>query len=968
MKNRLTVKQAAVLALSGLIFFSAFALPACAEPVLLPATAEYEAAQDYFSYYNTHKTKNKPADSIKISTEELHRSQFDSSEKMLDDTPGVVLDNNNQWSEWTFEVPAAGVYNLNVEYYPLPGSGKDIEFSLQMDDALPFSEANILSLPRLWSYQRDEKGNAIQKDAKNNEIRPQQQEISKWTSAWLTDSMGLYDEPYLFYLETGTHTLRLTLRREAFAVAAFTLAQKSAPPTYEEYLRLCGGKAVKGVTYKLEGEDLFFKNSPMPAPGYDSANAAMSPQNDPARICLTTIDADTWSQNGQMLAWQVPDTVEEGLYHLQLRVLQRANPGVSTYRCLTINGEVPFAQAKNIAFPYSSKWYIKTLGDDTPYYVYVKPGDVLGLVAVTGDAAEVLREINQAVFDLNAVYRQIINVTGTKPDPYRDYLIEQEIPSLIADLEGLHTRTEAISAMLKELTGKTNSQTAILDQLTLLIRDFIRQPAIIPANLYSFKGSIDGAASIILSYNEQPLSLDFIGLYADDMPAPQADSGFFTSLVFGLKRLLFSFAGDYDSIAAAGYEKNISVWAIAGRDQAQIISQLVNEQFCEKEKIGVVLSLVPSEETLIQNLLADRGPDATLLLTNEETPVNLALRGAAVDLANGAYPLTDELKNQFHFSVWPALSYKGGVYGLPEQSDFYMMFYRSDILRELGIKIPDTWDEFFDVVKILHNKNYAMGIQEIGTADTGLSADPGISASIPIFNSFLFQNNGMYFNENTDKTAFDTPVAYEAFDKWVALYRDYGFERSFEFSNLMRMGEMPIGIAPYNRTYVKLMATAPELRGLWSFAPIPGVKREGGTIDRSTSTEVGACVMHHNALRRGVDQEAFRFLAWWTGKEAQTAYAQGMETTLGISGRAALANLDAWSNLGWSVEESSLIEAQREWVKGIPQVPGSYILKRSLSNALRRAVTDREESRRMLSVNNRIINEELTRKRKEFEG
>ena len=87
---------------------------------------------------------------------------------------------------------------------------------------------------------------------------------------------------------------------------------------------------------------------------------------------------------------------------------------------------------------------------------------------------------------------------------------------------------------------------------------------------------------------------------------------------------------------------------------------------------------------------------------------------------------------------------------------------------------------------------------------------------------------------------------------------------------------------------------------------------------------------------------------------------------MGISGRRAVANREAAAQLGWSTEEQQVIDNQIQWVHGITQVPGSYILKRSLTNAMRRSVDMGEDSRRMLTVYNQTINDELKRKSEEF--
>ena len=51
-----------------------------------------------------------------------------------------------------------------------------------------------------------------------------------------------------------------------------------------------------------------------------------------------------------------------------------------------------------------------------------------------------------------------------------------------------------------------------------------------------------------------------------------------------------------------------------------------------------------------------------------------------------------------------------------------------------------------------------------------------------------------------------------------------------------------MALAPYTE-YNRLSVAAPELNGLWDFAPIPGTVREDGTLDRSQSSNGTACII-----------------------------------------------------------------------------------------------------------------------------
>jgi ABC-type glycerol-3-phosphate transport system substrate-binding protein len=908
----------------------------------------------YYDYYNLHQNKNKSNKSILKEANEV--TNFAKSTFSVTKTDGencAVINKDNSFCEWKIDVEESGLYNFGITYFPLVGSGQNIELSVYIDGQLPFTEAQVLSFPRFWVDK-----STITKDAKGNDIRPEQIESPHFYFQWTVDKLGLYDEPYWFYIEKGAHLIRLSQLREDVAIKSILFATPAATPDYDTYINHYKANAyVSNQLYTIQAENSYEKNSAMLAPTFDTSNAGMTPL-DPNSIRLNSIGRDSWNKNGQTIAWKVPDDIEVGLYALDFRVKQRNNARISSYRNLYINGKIPFAQAQNIAFPYQADWYIKTLGGNAEKYVYLKKGDILSLEATTGDTKKILRDVSQAVFKLNSLYSQIVVITGVNPDVYRDYNIELEIPNLLSDLQEQGKAVDEISKMIKALMGKPSSQSSILDQLKVMLDSFVNSPEVIPENIIGFKNSIDGMASIIYSFNEQALELDCIYIRSRDVNTPKANPGFFKDLIYNFKKFYASFIVDYKNISNLSKDqKVVKVWANTGRDQAQIISRLITDSFTPQSKIQVDLNLVSGDTTLIQAVLAGKGPDVTIMMPMD-TPINLALRGAAVNLTN--FKLSEDFKKQFYESAWTPFYYKGGLYAIPETQTFDMLFYRKDILKSLHISLPKTWDEFYEALKALQSKNLQIGILEIDPSS------PGVSAAISTFDSFLFQNGGRYFGDDLVKTEFDKASAFEAFDKWVDLFGKYGLDRAFDFANRIKTGEMPLGITSY-KAYTTISAIAPELGGLWDIAPIPGTQKRNGIIDRSTSSVVTGSILLRQAEEKGNENEAFEFMLWWTGSNAQTIFSQKIEATMGIAARNTPANKLAFEKIGWTQAEAQKLTEQWQWVKSIPQVPGGYLLNRSLTNAVRRAVDNREESRRMFSVYNKEINDELERKRLEFE-
>jgi len=185
------------------------------------------------------------------------------------------------------------------------------------------------------------------------------------------------------------------------------------------------------------------------------------------------------------------------------------------------------------------------------------------------------------------------------------------------------------------------------------------------------------------------------------------------------------------------------------------------------------------------------------------------------------------------------------------------------------------------------------------------------------------------------------------------------------FFNRFRSGEAPMGVSGYT-LYTQLVSSAPEIRGLWDMVEIPGTVMEDGTLNRSETASVTGCVMLSAAVDRGVDKDAFEFMNWWAGSETQTQYAKEVEGVLGVIGRIAVANRKTLAELGWSEEEFELIDRQLSCTINQPQVIGNYTITRSITSALRGAINDKNTPRRSLSIYNKDINDEITRKRIEF--
>lgn len=914
-------------------------------------------ATGYFGQYDTVKESADTEAAYELDAASA-KTQSGAKAQDVKGRAAVSLSEENTWCEWQVDIKNAASYNIRIDYLPDVKFDNDITLNVLVDGVNPFTEAANLSLSRKWRSDFLEGDYPFEKDNRGNDIRPEQLQVEDWLSAQFEDAQGLYDDPYFFYFEAGKHTVRLSFVEAPIAIAGITLQVETAI-SYDEYLSKYDGTQVKGgeATF-IEAELAESVSSASIYPNYDNLSASMSP-SDPKNTVLNLIGGGNWGSQGETISWKA-DVKKAGLYKIVLRGRQNVNAGLNSYRTLLVNGELPFAEAELLSFGYSTGWQMFTLGNaDKEYLIYLEPGDIISLSSTSGDTAVVLRNVQEINNDLNALYRQILAITSATPDTYQDYDLEDKIPDLENNLRDANKRLMDTYDNLCKALGTTGSQASTIKMCAESIEKYADKPYEIPEQLSTFKGVLEKLGAIILALCEQPLELDYIGFLPVDEEAPKVNANFWDGLVFMTKQFLYSFTSDYSSLGSTAGEsgKTITVWINTGRDQAQIISNLIASEFTEKTGIGVTLNMVDTNQTLLRAALAGKGPDVALMMAQGQ-PVELAARGALVDLTDY---ISDDVYDDFHSSSWIPFRYKDRIYAMPESQSFMVTFYRTDIFNQLGLEVPDTWDEFYRMLEVIQSNNLNVGMAEINAAAMG------VSASLSIFSSLLFQKGTKsYYNDELSETLFTTENAYQAFTEWARFYTDYGIARSIDFYSRFRTGEVPVGFSNF-ATYSQLVAAAPEIRGMWAMAPMVGtLNEETGEIDRSESSALTGCVMLKAAEDKGVGQEAYDFIKWWVSAETQMEYCNDVEVTLGIAGRYFSANLEAFDSLNWSKAEKEVLDEQRKHLNNIPTVIGSYAVDRDLTTALREVIDGRNRPRRALLLYNLDINEEIQRKREEF--
>lgn len=933
--------------------------------VVLALCLTASADSDYDSYLALHAYPDADVE-MSIDPAAYSRMEMDGAYTLED---GTLYTTSEGFVEYTVSVPADALYTVKLRYFPGAGTGADIQRELLVDGELLYSELESLSFSRLWSNINDD-----YKTVEGNQPFPSQVEAPAWREVYLTDANGYIQEPLMIALEEGEHTLRFVSRREDMILGAITLAPQPNTPSYDEYI---ASYIAEGVSYyagevtKVQAEDAYLKSGPSFYPQNDRTSPLTEPYHY-TNIVLNMIGGSAWNEPGEWLAWEI-EVPESALYRIGLRFKQNDLRGLYATRSLTVNGEVPFSEARDLRFYDSDSWQFGALGEYAEggelvreYWIYLEKGvNHVELEVSLGNLGSVITELNDVTADLNALYREIVAITGSSPDTYRDYQLFTRMSTLPARLAELRTRVDDILARLTLLTGSNSERTAGMTRMLSLIDSMAGDETKVIKNLSAFKECIASMGKAVLDLADQPLKIDYFLIYGTEEPSVRADANFFESTWHSIRAFVGSFTNDYNVSGSQveGDGKEIDVWLSTGRDQLDVIRRLINESFETETGVKVNLKLIGSDVVLPATATGN-GPDAVIQIANS-APVNFAFRGAAYDLTQ--FDDYEEVAARFSEAALVSSEYEGGVYGLPDQMSYPVMFIRTDILKQLNLEIPETWDELIDMIPVLEKNHMEIYFETNSVATLGAALSMGNSRAInAVFLSLLYQSGGEIYAEDGSKTQLDTPEAVSAFKAWTRYYTQHNFPRDIDFTTRFRIGEIPIGIVDLG-FYNTLAVSAPEIRGAWTIARVPGTEQEDGTILHDVPCVTSSAMIVKNmAEANGTVEEAWEFLKWWTSAETQTAYAREMEAVLGTSGRYLVANLESYQNTVWPYEMEDTINAALDDLHGVPQVPGGYITGRYVYNAFVTVITEYENAVDTLFESNEDINKEISKKRLEF--
>ncbi len=565
-----------------------------------------------------------------------------------------------------------------------------------------FFEAKKLTFQRMWKEDEE-----TWFDNQGNEFNPARVEVQGWQYKEIRDSESKVAEPLRFYLTKGKHTLRINAIREPAAIGEIKIFSPIVLPTYEEVVRdykKMGYKETEGIQVKIQAEESILRSDPT-LKRVEDREAITEPFN-PDVITLNTFGGQGWRTGGQWAEWEF-EVPESGLYNIGMRYGQWYLNGVPTQRKITIDGELLFKEMNAVTYQYKQNFDMKRLGTgDGEYLFYLEKGKhTIRMEVQVGALGKLLDTVRLTTNKLSLISREVIRVTGTEPDPNVDWNLEESIPNLVPRLHAMARNLDNVIQALYDFgvdEGSSDINTLYEARDTFI--SMAEDTSSIPGQFETINNLQSNLGLWMNGLSSQSLLLDYILIQSPDVPWQRATAKWHEKSKIAAYDLVSSFTKDYSGIGNV-YEGEdvLDVWVARGRDWVDIIKQMIDEEFTPETGIKVNVNTVPAGkmEVLLLANTAGLAPDVALGVEGE-MPIDFAVRNALVNL--NEFSDYKEVASRFRPGALIPYKYNSGDFALPENQNFNMLFYRLDIMEELGIsedEIPETWDEVMEIIPLL---------------------------------------------------------------------------------------------------------------------------------------------------------------------------------------------------------------------------------------------------------------------------
>jgi ABC-type glycerol-3-phosphate transport system substrate-binding protein len=394
----------------------------------------------------------------------------------------------------------------------------------------------------------------------------------------------------------------------------------------------------------------------------------------------------------------------------------------------------------------------------------------------------------------------------------------------------------------------------------------------------------------------------------------------------------------------------VTIWTWYGGVMGQILSNIIKSDFTAKTGIEVKIVTVPEDDSHFQSYLLSyiggNAPDIIEIYSHHAG--ELGMRQALTDLTT--FPDSDEVFGKIPAKLLDSVSFKNAIFAVPSEVNWAQMYYRKDVLADIGVEPPNTWDELgrLSIKLLAYGRNTYYEFQ-------------GDNQAAFLYYPFVWQKGIDIYNEDGTASNLDAPEAVEAFLQFTDLYTTYGLVVETPIVTTFASAETPVAILQ-NWYYSVFERTAPQVSGLWGIAEMPGTPDKDGKLNRTNTGKLLTWGISESSTRK---KEAWELLKFLASEEFLVKFSEQVYNSV-EKWRLVFSNANILPQSPFPEEVKGILDSCLNDCRLKRVVPGGYVADRYVEFVFNKVVVGKEDPKKAIlqAANESTI--EIQKKIKEF--
>ncbi|MFJ3306980.1 ABC transporter substrate-binding protein [Streptomyces sp. NPDC086549] len=284
-----------------------------------------------------------------------------------------------------------------------------------------------------------------------------------------------------------------------------------------------------------------------------------------------------------------------------------------------------------------------------------------------------------------------------------------------------------------------------------------------------------------------------------------------TAVAVALGATALAACGSSDNSKTESGPVSLTYWTwTPGMDK---VVDLWNKGPGKKDQITVTVKKQASGDTLVTKILtahkAKKAPD--LVQAEYQALPTLVSNDALADISKEV----GDAKSKFADGVWQQTTLgTDAVYAVPQDIGPMMFYYRADLFKKYGLKVPTTWEQFAETARALKKKAPDKALTTFSANDSGL------------FAGLAQQAGAKWWTTSGDKwkVAIDDAATQKVAKFWGGLVKEGAIDNQAMYQPAWNKAlDTGKEIAWVSAVWAPgtLTTAAPDTKGKWAMAPLP---------------------------------------------------------------------------------------------------------------------------------------------------